>query len=185
MQRERAQTTRCILSWLYINFDNSLNLWKEYFLFGFLFLDLDLGLDFVSGSVWKRFKERCRARRSFVSFPGKGKGSCRKRQAFLRGVACWVSTLRRRVPLEISASVWLATSNPTVRFFFSFFYFSFFFLGYSLNFWYFGCEKRGREGFESLMFQTGLVFWDSVKMKMKTKHNLNLSQIVVVRLGFQ
>ena len=146
MQRERAQTTRCILSWLYINFDNSLNLWKEYFLFGFLFLDLDLGLDFVSGSVWKRFKERCRARRSFVSFPGKGKGSCRKRQAFLRGVACWVSTLRRRVPLEISASVWLATSNPTVRFFFSFFLFFFFFFGLQFEFLVFRLWKEGERG---------------------------------------
>lgn len=146
VQRERAQTTRCILSWLYINFDNSLNLWKEYFLFGFLFLDLDLGLDFVSGSVWKRFKERWRARRSFVSFQGKGKGSCRKRQAFLRGVACWVSTLRRRVPLEISASVWLATSNPTVRFFFSFFYFSSFFFGLQFEFLVFRLWKEGERG---------------------------------------
>lgn len=146
MQRERAQTTRCILSWLYINFDNSLNLWKEYFLFGFLFLDLDLGLDFVSGSVWKRFKERWRARRSFVSFQGKGKGSCRKRQAFLRGVACWVSTLRRRVPLEISASVWLATSNPTVRFFFSFFFIFLFFFGLQFEFLVFRLWKEGERG---------------------------------------
>lgn len=172
-EREREHKQRGVfLIWLCINFDNSLNLWKSTFFLGCgCCLDLDLGLDFVSGSVWKRSnKERWRARRSFVSFQVKGKGSCRKRQAFLRGVACWVSTLRKRVPLEISASAWLATSNPTVRLFFGFW-------GYSLNFWYFGCEKRERGVRRFLMFQTGVVFSFGDSVKWKWKRNTILTKV--------
>lgn len=99
----------------------------------------------------------------FCEFSGQRQGKLPEKASFSQRCSLLSQYLKEKgsfgdLSLGMTCNI---ESNGTFLFFFYFFGF----LGYSLNFWYFGCEKRERGVRRFLMFQTGLVFsfGDSVK----------------------